>query len=149
MLYAIRCIDSLDVQNLLRICCAFTATLCNLGSSPGFLATKGTPYSVCDDKLCVWRPEPSDMKELESRGIYVTYLEGSFHWLGKACHNYGHLNAVQLEYGQLNNPKTLKTWIPGISVESTRSTRGTSSTSRGSRGSKGRSRSSYIHHLNS
>ena len=29
---------------------------------------------VCDDKLCVWRPEPSDMKELESRGIYVTYL---------------------------------------------------------------------------
>ena len=39
------------------------------------------------------------MKELESRGIYVTYLEGSFHWLGKACHNYGHLNAVQLEYG--------------------------------------------------
>ena len=54
---------------------------------------------VCDDKLCVWRPEPSDMKELEDRGIYATYLEGSFHWLGKACHNYGHLNAVQLDYG--------------------------------------------------
>ena len=54
---------------------------------------------VCDNKLCVWRPEPSDMKELESRGIYVTYLQGSFHWLGKTSHNYGHLNAVQLEYG--------------------------------------------------
>ena len=25
---------------------------------------------VCNDKLCVWRPQPSDMKELESRGIY-------------------------------------------------------------------------------
>ena len=35
---------------------------------------------VCDDKLCVWRPVQSDMKELESRGISVTYLEGSFHW---------------------------------------------------------------------
>ena len=54
---------------------------------------------VCDDKLCVWAPVQSDMQELESRGIYVTYLEGSFHWLGKTCHNYGHLNAVQLEYG--------------------------------------------------
>ena len=54
---------------------------------------------VCDDKLCVWRPDPDDMKELEDRGIYATYLEGTFHWLGKACHNYGHLNAVQLNYG--------------------------------------------------
>ena len=33
---------------------------------------------VCDNKLCVWRPEPSDMKELESRGIYVTYLKKVF-----------------------------------------------------------------------
>ena len=67
-----------------------------------------------NDKLCVWRP-PSDTKKLESRGFYVTYLEGSFswlgkallairqtqeknHWLGKICYNYGH-NAVQLECG--------------------------------------------------
>ena len=31
--------------------------------------------------------------------IFVTYLEGSLPWLGKACHNYGHLNAVQPQYG--------------------------------------------------
>ena len=49
---------------------------------------------VCNDKLCVWRPDKDDM-----RGIFATYLEGSFHWLGKACHNYGHLNAAQLRYG--------------------------------------------------
>ena len=29
-------------------------------------------------------------------------LKGSYHWLGKACHNYGHLNAVQLRYGAHN-----------------------------------------------
>ena len=54
---------------------------------------------VCDDKLCVWRPNKDDMKKLEDRGIFATYLEGSYHWLGKACHNYGHLNAAQLRYG--------------------------------------------------
>ena len=67
---------------------------------------------VCDDKLCVWRPQPSDMKELESRGIYVTYLAGSFHWLGKACRNYGHLNAVQLDYGPHEIKKLLD--VPGF-----------------------------------
>ena len=56
---------------------------------------------VCNDKLCVWRPDKDDMKELEDRGIFATYLEGS-NWLGKACRNYGHLNAVQLCYGAHN-----------------------------------------------
>ena len=54
---------------------------------------------VCDDQLCVWRPDKDEMKELEDRGIFATYLEGSFHWLRKSCHNYGHLNAAQLSYG--------------------------------------------------
>ena len=50
---------------------------------------------VCDDKLCVWRPEPSDMKELESRGTFFSCvcLMAS---MARSVNCLGQKNAVQV-----------------------------------------------------